>query len=452
MSKARVYRAAPEALQNLAVSVMGWNINRSRYGRDFHDALEGYKERDGDRELTISHQRGMLEAALERASRTKFYASVFESMGMAWQDFMDKSNFVKLPVVRKADISNRVDDFRPRPSLRADSVISTSGTTGESFAFPASRNVDPDQWAVWWRYRSWHGIERGDRCALFASAPVIPGELKGKPYRINQSCDEYRFSIFHINEMNAPLYVDSLNLVQPVWIHGNPTAIALLASHMLRLGLSIDFPLKGLTVGSENLLGWQKGAIEAAFGKKVVQHYGLAEAVANISECEYATLHTDEDYSYVEYVEADDRGVCSIVGTGFSNSALSLLRYDTGDLAKPASSSLCECGRPGRIVESIDGRLTDYIVLPDGSKVASLAAPFHASSGLAGAQIHQGKDGSLTVRYIPGAGWDVGAVGRLEVLLRERVGDEIGVSFREVAELPRTSRGKMKLVISEFHQ
>ena len=445
-----MYKYMPAYLQDLAVSFRGLTISRYRYGREFQEAYAAYLERGSWPEKKILEFREKQRAAaLQRAAKAPFYSALFEKMGGVWQDFLDESAFRELPVITKADIQADIDPFRPRAPLPTDGQIMTSGTTGTSLTLPVSQNVEPDQWAVWWRYRGWHGIRRGQRCGLFASAPVVLGTDADRPYRINWANNEVRFSIFHISRRSAPKYVESINRHRPSWVHGNPTAIAVLSRYMIEDRLSLDYKIKVLTVGSENILPWQRDAIVAAFGVPPRQHYGLAEAVANFSECEHGRLHVDEDFSYVEFLA--DTGLDSrrIVGSAFSNTAVSLLRYDAGDLGRVAMER-CSCGRWGRIVERLDGRLTDYVVLPNGARVASLAAPFHGTEGLFAAQLYQGKDGALTVRYVPGKGWRNEALAGLEARLRIRLGEEIQISFLEVADLSRTSRGKTKLVVSDY--
>ena len=85
---------------------------------------------------------------------------------------------------------------------------------------------------------------------------------------------------------------------------------------------------------------------------------GLAEAVANISECERGRLHVDEDFAAVEFVPEQTGRRHRIVGCNFTNLATPLLRYDTGDLAVLDDDG-CDCGRPGRVVASVDGRQED---------------------------------------------------------------------------------------------
>ncbi|PSJ61518.1 hypothetical protein C7I85_10740 [Mesorhizobium soli] len=430
------------------VSARGYQLNRHRRGAEFRQALAEYRERDTwshDRIIAYREQKRI--EALERASEAPFYRDFFKRLSANWRDFIDLKAFETLPIITRADLAANLEAFCRRPRLRSDKIETTSGTTGTSLSLPLSTNVEPDQWAVWWRYRNRHGVEIGKRCALFASFPVVPRAQDSRPYRMNFAGNEIRFSIFHISDATVSDYVRALNRYKPKWVHGNPTAIAMFCHHFLSVGARLDYAVEHVTVGSENFLPWQRAVIAKVFGVTPRQHYGLAEAVANISEGTDGLLRVDEDFSYVEFVpEGDDAHM--IVGTPFSNNALGLLRYSTGDLARTASMEL-QGGRWGRVIEQLDGRLTDYIVLPGGRRVASLAGPFHATTNLAAAQIYQGLDGSLTVRYVPGAGWNDDMVRPLEKRLRARVGSEIAISFEKRQDIEKTARGKAKLVISD---
>jgi phenylacetate-CoA ligase len=449
ISKNEVYSRLPVVLQHVAVSANGCWINHQRFGKEFEKTYRCYQERERwSHDRLIEYRDAMRREAVRRAAHAPYYQHLFRRMGATWRDFLDEGAFSNLPILSKTALQADIDSFRCRPPATGDKILSTSGTTGASLTLPVSENVEPDQWAVWWRYRGWHGIQRGDRCGLFASAPVVLETKTDRPYRLNWANNEIRFSIFHISPDTAHLYVEALNKYKPSWIHGNPTAIALLARYMNEKGLRVN-SIRVVTVGSENLQPWYKQSIIDAFGVTPRQHYGLVEAVANISECEAGKLHVDEDFSYVEFIAEDNQPSYSIVGTNFSNTALSILRYQTGDLVS-ISEAKCACGRAGRVVSSLDGRETDYIVLPGGRRVASLAAPFHSTEGLAGAQLYQDKEGQLTVRYVPASDWKNEILKGLEARLRLRVGNEVPIFFERVSEITKTSRGKTKLVVSDY--
>lgn len=448
-----LYYKAPESIQDLMVSLEGYRISRKRYGSIFRAAFDGYLERDewGEEEL-LAYQNLRRIEALERASRAPFYAKFFRDNGADWRDFVDLKAFKSLPIITKSEIVEDIASFLPRAALPTDVMASTSGTTGTSFHLPFSAEVDPDQWGVWWRYRLRHGLKLGQWCGLFASAPVVgPGKCQ-RPYRINRPGNEVRFSIFHISKENVDKYVSAFDKYNLKWVHGNPTAIAQFCSSYLESGRSKLIDIDYLTVGSENLTPWQIELMKAVFGRTPIQHYGLAEAVANISELPDGRLAVDEDYSYTEFIDNEyDKNYKRIIGTSFSNKAISLLRYDTGDLCTLLAGSQSDGGQ--RYVDALDGRSTDYVQLPGGRRVASLAGPFHASEGLAGAQLVQHRDFSLTVRYVPGKGWQGDkALAALEAALRTRVGPELGLKFEQVEAIPKTPRGKSRLVVSELDQ
>lgn len=447
-----IYNALPNFLQDAAVSIVGWQQKRKRYDKYFHQKLEEYIERDSiSKDKLFEYQRTKLKSALEQASKTPYYSKLFEEMGVHWSELADLKSFVKIPLTYKTDVAKNPTLFMPRAAKEGDIRISTSGTTGQSLSFNASQNFDSEQWVVWWRYRYRFGINLGTKCALFSSTPIIPPNENTRFWRLNSAYNEYRFSVFHISDRTVKSYVDSLNSIQAPWIHGNPSAIALLAQLITRNNLKLKYQPSWLSIGSENLQPWQAAAIENVFGVKPIQHYGLMEGVSNISQCRCGKLHVDEDFAYTEFVKNEHSGSFSIVGTAFNNDAFSLLRYVTGDLATPdTTTTICKCGFNGRLVSAIDGRQTDYITMPNGERVASLAGPLHSTSGLAEAQIFQDKTGALTVRYVPTTGWIDSNIDSIARKMRDRIGSEIQIKFQKVDAVERTSRGKIKLVISEY--
>ena len=446
-----LYGHLPSRIQDVAVSIEGARVRRNRYGDPFPRLLEEYRSRDRwSADRIHEYQTMMLARTLELAAQTPFYGALFGRMGVSWHELLDRDAFARIPITTKELLHREPEAFRPRPLRKSDQVIRTSGTTGTSLALAISENVEAEQWAVWWRYREHHGLALGDWCAVFGSAPVVPQRERRRFWRLNRGGHEYRFSVYHISAETAGSYARDLNRLRPRWIHGNPSAISLLGRYMIEQGLTLDDPPARVTVGSENMQPWQVSAITEAFGSVPVQHYGLAEPVANISECEHGSLHTDDDFSLVEYVPSDLHGAHRIVGTSFCNTATVLLRYDTGDLADPAATSACACGRAGRIVRSIDGRSTDYITLPSGRRVASLATPFHSSSGLAEAQVYQTPAGDLVIRYVPGQGWSETVLQEIEEKLRGRIGEDVGIRFEKVDQVQRSARGKIRLVVSDY--
>src|SRR5207244_1585727 len=177
------------------------------------------------------------------------------------------------------------------------------------------------------------------------------------------------------------------------------------------------------------------------------QHYGSTEAVAQFSECELGTLHIDEDFAAVEFVDDAD-GRPRVVGTNLTNLATPLLRYDVGDIAR-VSSRACPCGKPGRAVERLDGRLEDYVVLKNGARVAALNHIFKDMTQIREAQLYQRSPGEVTIRVVPTISYTDADESRLIGEARKRLGAEMAIEIERVASLPRTRSGKLSLVVSD---
>src|SRR6185369_4803277 len=188
--------------------------------------------------------------------------------------------------------------------------------------------------------------------------------------------------------------------------------------------------------------------IRQAFGVRPVQHYGMAEAVANISECDRGALHVDEDFAAVEFVE-DQQGRSRVIGTNFSNLATPLLRYDAQDIVWKADRA-CDCGRPGRIVDSIDGRLEDYIVLRNGARLGRLDHIFKDMVHVREAQIVQRESGVLDILVVRGEKYAQSDEQLLRREFAQRVGSDTEFKIEYVDELRRTNAGKLRFVASEM--
>jgi phenylacetate-CoA ligase len=194
----------------------------------------------------------------------------------------------------------------------------------------------------------------------------------------------------------------------------------------------------------------QQGTIiEAAFGKQPLQHYGMAEAIANISQCEAGSLHVDEDFAAVEFLQSGVGGPWRIVGTNFSNLATPLLRYEVGDHAE-LSNRVCPCGRPGRIVASLDGRKDDYVISRNGAKIGRLAHLFEALVNVREAQIRQSYPGEIKVLVVKTPAYGDRDEDSLRRELAYRLGADMKVVVSYVEKLERTTRGKLRFVVSEI--
>jgi phenylacetate-CoA ligase len=449
-----VYARLPISTQHLACSLVGLHTERTRYRGDFPRLLEEAQERTywSIEEIEAFRNRRLARFVAHCVATVPFYRERLRLAQATPGDIKSLGDLAQLPILEKEDAQEHAAELKSTAVRASDThTAHTSGTTGRALRFRVTVRASREQWAIWWRFRCWHGIERGTWCALFAGRSVVPIRQQRPPFwRINYPGRQLIFSGYHINHDNLSEYLAALRRRRPQWLHGYPSLLALVAAYVVETGSDLGYQVRWVTTGAENLLPHQSDVIERAFGVKPLQHYGLAEGTANVSQCELGTLHVDEDYAAVEFVALGQEGLHRIIGTNFTNLATPLLRYDSQDLATIRADASCSCGRPGRVLERIDGRLEDYVVLRNGTRVGRLDHIFKDLVNIQEAQIYQARPGQITIRVVRGR--DYGEADE-RMLLREtkkRVGDDMEVGIEYVENLSRSSLGKLRFVVSEI--
>ena len=302
------------------------------------------------------------------------------------------------------------------------------------------------QYAIWWRYRKRLGLSLDMWHDEFGSRIVVSPTIETPPYwRTSVPLKQVMFSAFHGNEKTFALYYEKMRKDGHRWIHATPSVIMPFAAYCVEHGLTFDGQIQYLTTGAENLYDHQRMMLKEAFGIWPRTHYGLTEAVANFSENLEGIAEVDEDFAAVEFVPEGD--FCHIVGTSLINYSMPLIRYDTSDICFVSG----KIGRYGRVVDRVDGRSGDSILLPNGTRVGTLSALFSETTHIVEAQIHQLEDYSLLISYVPQAGngylKDLEQVNRLLV---ERISNAVPVRFERVDKIPRTRRGKLRYIVSDL--
>jgi len=454
MNREALYARLPINLQNLACNFEGARIQYERYGDNYTNIQKKTEERtywSSDKTQEYRDQR-LLNFIRHCFHTVPFYRNCFKKYGISAKDIQNLKDLQKLPLLTKAKVQRYYSDFVSKSVPSKKQIIThTSGTTGGGLRFATTREAAQEQWAVWWRYRRWHGIQIGTWCGYFGGRSIVPLSQNRPPFwRYNYPARQILFSGYHMSPDNTGDYVAKLRKSQPPWLHGYPSLLALLASFMLDTNKELGYQPKWITTGAENLLPQQASLMEKAFGVKPIQHYGLAEAVANISECPEGRLHVDEDFSAVEFIPNEDGPGYRIVGTNFTNPATPLIRYDTGDIAWLSDEKSCPCGRPGRIVSRIDGRKEDYVILRNGARIGRMDHIFKDLINIREAQIYQQHPEEIILRIVKGKNFSQKDEDALLSEARKRVGDDTEIHVDYVDSIERSKRGKLRFVVSDI--
>jgi phenylacetate-CoA ligase len=432
----------------------GWKLRKRRYNRTFFNIHKQYMSMALQPASAVEKYRDLrIREFVKHASITvPYYKARFAEFKIGPEDIEGLDDLKCLPILTKDQVQANLPLLKSEAFSERETITTrTSGTTGRGLVFPTTVEAERRQWAIWWRFRNLNGIEFDTPCGVFGGKTIVPVNQSRPPFwRYDRPGKHIFFSGYHLKKENLQAYISQIKKSGIRWLHGYPSNLTLIASFIIETGVKMAGQIKYITTGAESLLVQQKSILEKAFSAKVFQHYGLAEAVANFSECPQGRLHVDEDFAGVELIPTGGN-LYSIVGTNFTNYAFPLLRYHTGDIAYVSPDQKgCSCGWPGRTIDWIDGRIEDYIVLNDGTRIGRLDHLFKDMTAIREAQIFQDEPGKVQFRIVRAPEYSISDEGRLLRAAGQRIGNNISIEIKYADELKRSATGKLRFVINKL--
>lgn len=457
MSPESIYQRAPLWMQTLLLNAYALGIHRHRFGAPYRAAVRQLLE-------TQSWPRPRLQAYqdehIQRIVRaayvgSPYYRRVMDQAGLTPRDIQGVQDLARVPLLTRETVRKRRAELLTSPKpLRGWLHGHTSGTTGSPLSLWYDRNTCWLNNAAHRRQRIWAGMPADSWIGLLLGRVVVPTSQQRPPFwRVNRVHRQVWFSSFHLSEDKLGFYISEIQRRRLQFLEAYPSTLFILAQYVLRRG--IQLPMRAVFTSSETLHPVQREAIEAAFGCRPYDFYGLAERVIFASECEHHDgKHLAEEYGYTELVDERGHPVPDgqpgyMVGTSLHNEAMPLIRYLTGDISVIRREP-CKCGRTLSRIEDITTKAEDIVVTPDGRMISPsiLTHPFKPFHQIIKSQIIQERSDHLLVKLIPS---DEFTPEHREILvgqLSRRLGPSVEIEVRMVDEIPQEPSGKFRWVIS----
>lgn len=390
--------------------------------------------------------------ALHAARRVPYYRELFGRLGVDPLTWRSLDDLHALPELSRDDVIEAGASLLAEggPWLRFKG--STSGTTGRAMLGWRDRASIAVEQAFVERQAAWAGYRPGERRAWLRGDPVVPAHQSDGPlWRLNRAENMLMLSSYHLSPGNGAAYIEALERFDPVLLQAYPSSISYLARWLEEHDrVYRGTALRGIVTSSETLSPADRQVIAERFGCRVFDWYGAFERVAAIGTCEHGNYHVLEDYGCVEF-EPNGDGTANLIGTGFGNRSMPLIRYRADDVVVPADPGYrCPCGRSFRVVERVLGRVDDVIRTPDGRHVVMLDWIFTGLFGLMEAQVVQERLDEVRIRIV--AGSEFGFADEQALLARalERLGPRVRIRIERVAQIERTRNGKFRQIISRL--
>ncbi len=455
-----LYDRVPVFLQNVAVSLKGWEFHRQRYlSESFRYGLRWTKENEQRspeflRQLQMEQLRAFAAHCYERSP---YYRRLWDSKGVTPGDLRRLEDLPCVPIIRKEDVRAHTEEFFTEKISPRMTEVHTSGTTGSPMAVYFSKEDVGLRSAFLERCRRWAGVHVGQKRASFTGRNVVPARQKKPPYwRYNRPGNQLLFSAYHLAPENLPGYVEALAKFQPEIIDGYPSAIHIVAEYVLRQGKGGIVHPAAILVSAETVLPHQRRAIETAFQTKLYNQYASSDGAPFVSECRFGRLHYQLDSGVIEILNPDGTPsapgqVGEMVVTCFTTHVTPFLRLAIGDAAVAApSNASCACGLPFPLVAAIIGRVDDILQTPDRGFVGRLDTAFKAlPNSVVEAQILQVSPETIVLKIVPDPlRYESGHAELVVRELRKRLGSVVDIVVEEVSSIPRSAGGKMRPVVN----
>jgi phenylacetate-CoA ligase len=334
-------------------------------------------------------------------------------------------------------------------------VARTSGSTGAPGVFLWSRPEWTTVVASYARAQEWAGIDanliRRTRIGVVSSR--IPWHQSAL---VGMSVDSVLVPVRRF-DATAPLgeIVEGLNEWQPQNLVCYASMGRILAEEQLagRLRLSP----RAVMCSSEVLTPESRERIRSAFGVEPFNVYAATEPDGVAAECERHRLHLFEDLVITEVVDDRNRPVpagevgAKVLVTVLFSRTQPLIRYEMSDTIC-LSKSRCECGRELRVVDRIEGRTEDVLLLssPDGTTTSIHPNVFHRvlePLPVKQWQVEQ-RPGTIALRLVPGSApvYSEAIAAALKAALAEAGAMPLPIEVEVVDVIAKTALGKVPLI------
>jgi len=322
----------------------------------------------------VAYQEKKLRRLIKHAYEcVPYYRNLFKENSLTPNDIKSLSDLEKIPISDKTTIKNSSGYpdcmFSQSHSRRRVTFGRTGGTTGEPLILAKDVNTRSYTWAAYWRWLSWMGLNRGDKTATIWGQSIIQTQLKKRLISkiISKMDNVIQLNAYDLNDSSMQLFAEQIMKFKPKRLHGYTSSILAFSKYIEEI--SIHLPPMKVSTTSEVLNSYHRRRLQKNFGNDIFDQYGCGECGSIAFECgSHEGLHISSEHVIAE-ISGDrckygmNKG--EIVLTDLDNLYMPLIRYKNGDIIE-ITDEMCSCGRNLPLIKSIEGRIADLIVAPNG--------------------------------------------------------------------------------------
>jgi len=411
-----------------------------------------------NKEQLAELQRAQVSDLLHHAyAHCSFYRDRMQAAGLSPKDFGDVACLRALPTLTKTDIQ------RNMAGLQADNIPEsarqrnqTGGATGAPLQFYVDKERLDSRMASTVRHDAWANYGPGDWLATLWGARL---DLAQEDTFANRMRNRLLYRSISLNtsavtEKDWQVFLADVRRFKPRAMLAYAQAAVLFADYVREHKIT-DITFDSIITSAEVLLPGQREYLQETFKGTVFNRYGCREVSVIASECEHHHgLHVNADALYVE-IEPDTTlpdNSGKVLITDMFNRSMPLIRYEIEDIASWSAEQQCPCGRKLPLINDLQGRSTDFLIMPSGRKVSgpSLTLVIADVAELQHMQIVQDAAEHIILRVVPGKGWSTSVEDTLRKRLALYLEPGVRADVEICTELEISASGKHRFVINRL--
>jgi phenylacetate-CoA ligase len=315
----------PESLKRLMAPVFRNKLIKNKFYVQYRNLLQKRDYLNND--VVIAYQFQQLKAICNYANKhIPYYKTLFEKVGFVPNQMTCLEDIKVVPFLTKELIREHFEDLISIKKVPGGHYVATTGgSTGEPLKVLLDYDCVFKENAFVNHFRRSIGYEETHKLATFRGI-----EFGDELWKFNPMQNELIFSPFKLSKNTLHLYVNRINKYKPDYLNGYLSSLTLFAKLMSESNLKLKHKIKGVLLISENIDIAQRDFLENYFKVKSLTFYGHSERCIIAEEILPNEYAFDPYYGYTETVENGD-GSSFMVGTGFLNKTMPLIRYKTDD-------------------------------------------------------------------------------------------------------------------------
>lgn len=387
-----------------------------------------------------------------------FYRQRFIEHGLDEKSVKNSDDIINLPILTKSEIRNNVDKMISKGYYKSHlHHYKTGGSTGKALDIFITDECSEMRNACARRHDCWSGWNPGETIGAVWGNPKPPISFKDKIF--NSLVQPYIYlDTMSLTESSVLRFVDEWGKKKPTLLYGHAHSLFMLAKYHGQIDLSLIRP-NGIISTSMMLMPYERNLIEKVFQCLVTDRYGCEEVSLIGSECtEHHGMHMNIEHLIIEFLNDEGLPVSPgepgrIIVTDLMNKAMPFVRYSVEDIGIPIERK-CPCGREMPLMGNITGRVADFLIKKDGTKVAGVSIIENTLTKIKNIdqmQIVQENIDFLSVNIVPGKKYSSDTENKILNYFHALFPD-INVSLSTVSDIKPEPSGKFRFSICKIPQ